>query len=301
MADSHSGKTNPRSKPLHVLVTGVTGKQGGHVANHLLLRGHKVRALARDPTNPKLEAFRSKGVEVAQGSFDDPAAVRRAMTGVDAMFLMGTSFEAGPAAETRHGIAAVDAAKAAGVPWLVYSSVADADRQTGIPHFDSKFAVEEHLRGSGLPYAVHAPTYFMENVLAPFQLPGLKQGKLAMGLSPERSLQAVALDDIGAFVTHMLENPGHFRGKRINVASDALTGAEAARTLSEVSGRRIEYQQIPLTVLRSQSADFAKMLEWLENSGYTADVEGLRREYPQVGWHRYREWASGQDWALLLA
>ena len=271
------------------------------MARHLLTRGHRVRALARDPKSPKLEEYRPKGVEIVQGSFDDPASIRRAAHGIDAMFLMGTSFEAGPAAETRQGMAAVDAAKSAGVPWLVYSSVADADRRTGIPHFESKFAVEEHLRGSGLPAAIHAPTAFMENILAPFQLPSIKQGKLAMALSPDRRSQMVALDDIGSFVTHLIENPTLFRGKRINTASDELTGAEAARALSEVTRRKIEYQQIPLESLRSQNADYAKMFEWIERSGYTADVDRLHRDYPQVGWHRFRDWAGRQDWARLLA
>ncbi len=217
------------------------------------------------------------------------------------MFLMSTAFEAGPAAETRQGIAAVDAAKAAGVPWLVYSSVSDADRRTGIPHFDSKLAVEEHLRRSGVPHAISAPTSFMENLRSPFQLPSLRQGRLSMGLAPARRLQMVALDDLGEFVTFLLENPSRFGGKRINVASDALSGTETARVLSELSGRTIEYQQIPLDVLRKQNADFAKMFEWFEHAGYTADIEGLRRDEPQVGWQRFRDWAARQEWPRLLA
>ena len=236
-----------------------------------------------------------------QGNFDDPTTIERAARGVDAMFLMGTALGAGVAAETRHGISAVDAAKDAAVPWLVYSSVGDANRQTGIPHFESKFAVEEHLRRSGVPHAVSAPTSFMENLRAPFQLPMLRQGRLAMGLSPGRPLQMVALDDLGGFVTYVLENPSRFAGKRIDVASDALSGLETARILSEQSGRAIEYQQVPIDVLRNQNADFAKMFEWMERAGYTADIEGLRREYPTVGWQRFREWGARQDWARLLS
>jgi hypothetical protein len=53
-------------------------------------------------------------------------------------------------------------------------------------------------------------------------------------------------------------------------------------------------------VLRAQNADYAKMFEWFESGGYTADIDALRREYPGVGWHRVRDWAAGQDWARLL-
>ena len=296
-----SGHTKPGGpsapKPLLVLVTGITGQQGGHVAHRLLQRGHRVRALVRDPKSPKLESFRSKGVELVQGSFDDAASIERAAKGVDAMFLMGTPFAGGAEAEARQGKTAVDAAKKAGVPWLVYSSVGDADRKTGIPHFESKFAVEEHLRHSGVPYAISAPTSFMENMLAPRSLTALEQGKTASGVSPDRPVQSVALDDLAAFVVLLLENPSKFKGKRINVASDVFTQAEATRILSDVLGRKLEYQQIPIAALRGMSADYAKMFEWFEKDGYTADIEGLRRQYPEVGWHRFREWAAQQNWS----
>ncbi|MGA8603828.1 MAG: NmrA/HSCARG family protein [Thermoplasmata archaeon] len=296
MNEPEKSRVRPAPKSSTVLVTGITGKQGGHVAQHLLARGHRVRGMVRDPTSSKLGTLRSQGVEILKGSFGDPLAMEKAARGVDAMFLMSTSFEGGPEAETRQANAAIDAAKAAGVPWLVYSSVGDADRKTGIPHFDSKYAVEEYLEGSGVPHAVSAPTSFMENYLIPFQIASIQQGKLGLALSPDHLLQQVALDDLGAFVVHLLENPTRFRGKRINVASDALTGRDAARILSDVLGKKVEFQQVPIAALRSQSADYAKMFEWLERAGYTADIEGLRRDYPEVGWHRFREWAARQNW-----
>ncbi|MGA7924184.1 MAG: NmrA/HSCARG family protein [Thermoplasmata archaeon] len=291
----------PAAKSLRILVTGVRGQQGGHVARHLLSRGHRVRGLARKSDDPAFKELRSRGVEIVEGGFDDPAVIERSAREVDGMFLMGTSFEGGPETEKRQGIRAVDAAKAAGVPWLVYSSVSDANHHTGIPHFESKYAVEQHLGNSGMAYAISAPTSFMENFRASFQLPSLRQGKLAAGVSPERPVQMVALDDLATFVTHILENPTHFKGKRINVASDELNETDVARTITELSGRKIEYQQIPAEILRAQNADLAKMYEWFERGGYTADIEGLRREYPGVGWQRFREWASHQDFARLLA
>jgi uncharacterized protein YbjT (DUF2867 family) len=283
-------------KSLLVLVTGISGNQGGHLAQHLLARGHRIRALVRNPQNPKLVTFRSKRVDVVQGNFEDQAAIERAARGIDAMFLMSTSFQTGPEAETRQAIAAVDAAKRVGVPWLVYSSVGDANRRTGIPHFESKFAVEQHLAGSGISYAVTAPTSFMENLQAPFQMVSIRQGKFVQALSPNRPVQSVALDDLSAFVGQVLENPSAFDKRRINVASDSCSGLETARILSEVSGRKIEFQQLPLETLRSQNAEYAKMFEWFERDGYTADIEGLRRDYPMVGWQRLREWASRIDW-----
>jgi uncharacterized protein YbjT (DUF2867 family) len=300
VSDPKPSSVRPAAKSLLVLVTGVTGQQGGHVARALRRRGHRVRGMARNPQDPKTEGARALGVEIVAGNFDDPPSVERAARGVDAMFLMGTP-AAGPDAEAREGKSAVDAAQRAGVPWLVYSSVSDADRKTGIPHFESKFSVEEHLGRSGLAFAVSAPTAFLENFLAPYQLPSLRQGRIASGSAPDRKVQMVALDDLAGFVTHLLENPSRFARKRINVASDEVAGIDSARLLSEATGRKVEYQQIPLEVLRKQNPDYAKMFEFFERAGYTADIEGLRRDYPEIGWHRFREWAAQPDWARLLA
>jgi uncharacterized protein YbjT (DUF2867 family) len=291
-------RTTP--KPLRVLVTGVTGHQGGAVAGHLLARGHRVRGFTRDGANPRLEELRAKGVEVATGTFDEPATLEKAASGVDAMFLMGTP-QGGAETEAREGIAGVDAAKRAGVPWLVYSSVASANRKTGIPHFESKFAVEEHLERSGVPHAVSAPTAFFDNYTSPYQLPSIRQGKIAAATSPDRRVQMVAVDNIGAFVTLLLENPSRFAGVRVDIASDDVSGTEAARVLSELTGRTIAFQPIPLEALRAQNPEYAKMYEFFERVGYRADIEGLRRDYPEVRWLRFREWAATQDWARLLA
>ncbi|MGO8105561.1 NmrA family NAD(P)-binding protein, partial [Rhizobium leguminosarum] len=99
--------------------------------------------------------------------------------------------EAGTDAETRQGIAAADAAKAAGSGHLIYSSVADADKKNGIPHFDSKYLVEKHIAGLGIPYTISAPVAFMENTVAPWAIDVLRQCVYAAALPPARVLQQV--------------------------------------------------------------------------------------------------------------
>src|SRR3712207_1253653 len=153
-------------------------------------------------------------------------------------------------AETRHGIAAADAANAAGVSHLVYSSVADADKDTGIPHFDSKRRVEEHVEGLGIPYTIVAPVYFMDNLLAPWTLPQLKEGRLPMALPPTRPLQQIARSDIAAFAAVVLENREEFAGRRVDIASDELSGEEVAEVLTRVTGREIHYVELPLEQVR---------------------------------------------------
>jgi uncharacterized protein YbjT (DUF2867 family) len=212
---------------------------------------------------------------------------------------MGNSYEAGADAETRQGIAAADAAKAAGIGHLIYSSVADADKKTGIPHFDSKYLVEKHLAGLGMPYTISSPVAFMENTVAPWAIDGLRQGVYAAALPPARVLQQITIDDIGAFVAALAERREQVFGKRFDIAGDELSGEQQVKILSEALGRPIRYQELPIAAIRQQSEDTALMFEWFDLTGYDADIAALRRDFADVGWHSYADWARGFDWSVL--
>ena len=131
------------SDRIKVLVGGATGQQGGAVARILLKRGHSVKALTRTPESEAAVRLGESGAELVQGSFDDRDSLEQAMRGVDAVYTMSTPFEAGLEAETRQGIMVADAAFSAGVAHFVFSSVGSADQKTGIPHFETKYRVEQ--------------------------------------------------------------------------------------------------------------------------------------------------------------
>ncbi|MBB4250128.1 NmrA/HSCARG family protein [Rhizobium sp. BK008] len=282
-----------------VLVTGATGQQGGAVVRALIARGHRVKAISRRPDSEGAKRLTAAGVEVVAGDLDDAASVATAAKGVDTMFLMGNSYEAGTDAETRQGIAVANAAKAAGVGHLIYSSVADADKKTGIPHFDSKYLVEKHIAGLGIPYTISAPVAFMENTVAPWAIDGLRQGVYAAALPPTRVLQQITIDDIGAFVAALAERREQVFGKRYDIAGDELSGEQQVKILSEVLGRPITYRELPIAAIRQQSEDTALMFEWFDRTGYDAGIAALRRDFPEVGWHSYADWARGFDWSVL--
>jgi uncharacterized protein YbjT (DUF2867 family) len=273
------------SSPPSVLVTGATGQQGGALARLLLAQGRHVRALTRKVDSPAASDLRDRGAELAVGDFDDRASLERAMRGADAVYLMATPSEAGVEAEIRQGKAATEVARAAGVQHLVYSSVSDADRQTGVPHFDSKYAIEQHIRGLGIAYTIIAPAFFMENL----DLQGVREGRLALPLPPSRKLQQTAVADIAGFAALVLQRREPFLGKRLNIASDELTGLEMADILSGVTGHTVEYVEVPLESVGSE--DLARMFEWFDRVGYSADIPALRGEYPEVGWQTFEVWA----------
>ena len=194
------------------------------------------------------------------------------------MYSISTFFESGVEVEARQGITVANAVKAAGVPHLVQSSVGEAHQNTGIPHFESKFQIEEHVKSLGIPYTIIAPAYFMENVLGPWSLPGLIQGSVAMSLPANRRLQQVSIPDI---------------------ASDELDGVQCAEIISRVTGREITYFEVPLAKAYEMSEDVGKMYEWFDTVGHSADIESLRKDYPEVGWQTFEEWARIQDWSAL--
>ncbi len=288
-------------EPKQVFVTGITGKQGGAIARLLLERGHGVQGLTRKPDGPAAQELRRLGAVIRAGDLEEPESLRKAAEGADAALVVATPFERGPEAETKDATNAMDAALAASVPHIVYSSVSDADRKTGIPHFDSKAKAEHHLERLGVDHTIVAPVFFMDNFTSPYMAPGLAKGVLAMALPGTRQLQGVAVRDLARFATLALEHPKEFRGKRVNIAGDDLPPNDIAAAIGAAAGRKIGFQQVPLEQVRQQSEDSAKMFEWFDRVGYGADIPALRREYPEVGWLGYRDWAAQQAWATILA
>ena len=282
-----------------ILVTGATGKQGGHVARFLLEKGHRVHALTRKADSPAARQLSSSGARIVTGDLSDGASIDRAVQGVDAVFAMSTPFEAGMEAEVRQGVTVADAVKARG-KYLVYTSVGSADKHTGIPHFESKWQVEQHIAKIGVQAAIIAPVYFMDNVIT-FGKQQLQQGLYASPLRADRTLAQVALDDIAAFAVLVLENKARFAGTRTDLVSEDLTGAQAAEILSRVMGKPITYLQIPMENIRQMSEDVALMYEWFDRVGYRVDAAALHRQYPEIVWHTYEAWARLQDWKMILS
>lgn len=116
-------------------------------------------------------------------------------------------------------------------------------------------------------------------------------------MPPKRALQLVALADIGAFVAALAERREQVFGKRYDFAGDELSGEEQAKILTKAIGRPIRYQEIPIAAARQQSEDAALMFEWFDRVGYDVDIAALRRQFPEVRWHGFADWARAFDWS----
>src|SRR5712675_458889 len=271
-----------------ILITGVTGKQGGAVARALEGAGLNLRGLTRKPDSESAAALAHQGVEIIKGDLDDEASLRRALAGAWGVFGVQNAGEAGVEREEAQGKRLATLAREAGVKHYVYTSVGSPQKQTVVPHFDNKWRIEETVRGLRFPsHVILRPVFFMENLLAPFSLQG---STLAWALPPATKLQMIAVDDIGWFGARAFTDAAALNGREIDLAGDVRTMAESAETLTKALGRPIAFAQTPIEQVRQYSKEMALMLQWFERVGYSADIAGLEREFG-------RELAKLPDWA----
>jgi uncharacterized protein YbjT (DUF2867 family) len=283
---------------LTVLVTGATGRQGGHVSQLLLKKGHTVHAFTRNTQSPGAKKLAQMGANLVKGDFQDRRSLEAAFDGVDCVFAMSTPFEVGVEMETKQGMELADVAKLK-KKYLVFTSVAAANRNTGIPFFESKWKVEQHIKKLGIESVVVAPAYFMENLIT-YWSQGLKEGLYRHPFPPDKELPQSALDDIAAVAVLALENKERFLGKRLAIASEVLTGNQVAEILSRVLHRPIQYQQIPMEQVEKTSKDLATMFRWALQQNMRFDLAPIRRELPEIKWHTYEQWAKEQNWDAVL-
>jgi uncharacterized protein YbjT (DUF2867 family) len=273
-----------------VAVIGATGQQGGATARALLAAGVDVRALVRDPDAESATALQKAGAELVRADVEDADALRTALAGVGGLFAMTTfAGRDGTDGEVRRGGLIADAARDAGVPHVVYSSVGGAERHTGIPHFESKRRVEEHMTALGLRTTFIRPTFFMEN-FGSFMPVEVEDGTVVLRapLVPGLPLQMVAVDDIGAAAAAALLDPARVPGGEIEIAGDELTAEQVAEALGADADLPARFEPLPLDVL-ADDPDQQAMFTWFTRPpSYRADIEATRALVPGLkdlrGW-----------------
>ena len=280
-----------------VLVFGATGQQGGSVATALLKSGWPVRALVRDKASAKSHQLRDAGVELVQGTFAETDVLRAAMRNVHGVFSVQPSSGQGPelglsdADEERFGKAIADLAVETGVQHLVYTSVgAVSDKPTGMGHFDTKARIEAHIRTLPITATIIRPAAFMEMLMMPGF--GLDEDRFNFFMGPDQSMQLLAVEDIGKFVTAIFAEPTRFGGQTFEIAGDAVTGRDIEAAFSETAGRPIKYARFTDEVLAANP--FLVQLTALLDEGLLAghaDLDALRTINPEM--KTFRSWLAG--------
>ncbi|KXS17185.1 NAD(P)-binding protein [Gonapodya prolifera JEL478] len=278
-------------KPV-VLVFGATGNQGGGCINALLEKNqHAVRALTRNPGSAAAQKLASRGVEIVKGDMSDGSGLKHPLEEVWGVFLMTDKSKN----EVEQGVTVVDAAFAAGVQFIVYSSVAGLSTELGrkVSHWATKLRVEEHIRSKPWPlgYAVLRPNAFMENLVA-FTGP-LTLGSVSTIVPPGTRGQYIAVADIGAFAAMALAEPNKFLGKETELAGDHVSGEDMARVLGEITGVTWKASIImPTWVLRLLSRDTASIVDFFVSGEAKADIPTLRAMKPDL--QDFGAWCKAQ-------
>jgi uncharacterized protein YbjT (DUF2867 family) len=283
-----------------VLVTGATGNQGGATARHLLADGWRVRALVRDPEKPAARQLAEAGAELVTGDMGNRDTLDAATRGVYGVFSVQPASGAPDfvADEVRLGVNVADAAHAAGVRHLVYTSVGGADRGSGISHWNSKWEIEQHIRALGLPATILRPVQFMENHTSPLYGVAGETALIRM-IQPGSTVQLIAVSDIGAFAALAFADPGYYLGKAIELAGDELTREQLVAAISRVIGRVLEVAPLPREVLVKSGINVDDLESARSFGGWQADIPALRALHP--GLMDFDTWLAREGAAKFAA
>lgn len=264
-----------------ILVAGATGRQGGAAAARLLADGWPVRVLVRDPAAPAARKLAVAGADPRQGDLDDPDSLESAMAGAYGVFGV-TPDDMDDEREIRRGRNLAAAAAASGIGHLVFASVGGAERNTQIPYWESKWAIEQHIRALGLPATVLRPVRFMENHAIPgLPLGGISaDGVLRHFFAPDTPVQLIAVSDIGALAARAFADPASYVDQALELAGDELTPDTTVGLISRHLGREITYQQI--TAEDDHLSEHARRAITNPRGIWQADIPALRRRHPAL-------------------
>jgi uncharacterized protein YbjT (DUF2867 family) len=225
------------------LITGITGKVGGAAARHLLSNGKQVRALVRDPA--KAAAWSAKGVELVKGDWTDPAAMTRALVGVEGAYLMMPPIQT-PSRDFREVKAVIASYKEAlaksAPPKLVVLSSMGSEKSSGLGAITAIHLLEQALGNEPFAVAFVRAGSFFENYL--FGLQAAQGGTLPIFYAPtDRKLPMIATEDIGAEIASLLTT--EWTGKRIIELGFMVSADDLAAALGQALGRDVKAQAIP--------------------------------------------------------
>jgi uncharacterized protein YbjT (DUF2867 family) len=275
-----------------VAVCGATGRQGGAVARRLLASGWTVRALTRKPRGRAAAALAGQGARVVEVDLNDPATLHAAFDGAEAVFSVQNGMVSGFDAEVAQGSNVADAAKAAGVRHLVYSSTGPATAPTGVPSWEAKRRVEQHIRTLGVPHTILRPTAFMELMTDRSFYPAVGTWRIWPRLTgEERLIPWLAVQDLGAVAASVFADPRTWVGREVPLAADVRSLAGCRSLFRDAVGHEPRTFPMPIWLFdRFTRGDPTAMWRWLRTNEVPADPEQTRAILPSA--LSVREWLA---------
>lgn len=276
-----------------LLITGATGSQGRATLREFLRQkgDWNLHALVRDPKADRAQVLARQGVTLVKGDLDDEGSLRAALRGVHRVQSVQTPMGHGPEGEERQGKRLATLAAEAGVRHFVYSSVAGVVRNSGVPHFESKWRIEEHIRALGLPATILRPVVSMDN-FSTLVFRTLMLSMFRRDVDRRRAIQLVDTTDLGWFAAEAFDRPQDWIGRSVEIAGDELTWPEMVRALRGSGHRPALPLPLPGPLVARMPEDFTLMVEWIGREGFRADIPTLRAVHP--GLRRLGDWVPGR-------
>jgi uncharacterized protein YbjT (DUF2867 family) len=279
-----------------IVVTGATGLQGSAVTRHLLKAGWQVRGLTRNAASKQAQALAASGAEVVQGDMGDAASLRPLFAGAYGVYSVQNPFIGGAEGEIHQGKTVADVAHESHVQHLVYGSAGTGQRSTGIPSWETKLAIEDHMRALQLPLTILRPTAFMELMTHPKFFPAVAAWQLMPALmGADRPLPWICTDDLGAIAATAFADPHQFIGQALALASDVQSLAQCRTIYQEVMGKQPPRFPLPVWLFRRfgfAGQDLTAMWRWLRTGTVDLDTTPTRALLPEA--LTVRAWLSQQ-------
>ncbi len=253
-----------------IAVVGATGAQGGGLVRAILNDpngGFAARAVTRDVNSEKAKSLAKLGAEVVAANVDDEASLQKAFQGAYGAFCVTFYWEHfSPERELAQATAMAKAAKQAGVPHVIWSTLEDTRQwvplsdnrmptlmgKYKVPHFDAKGEADHVFTGLGLPVTILLTSFYWDNFIY-FGMGPKKgsDGKLAITFPmDDKKLPGIAAEDIGKCAYGIFKRGKEFIGKKVGIAGEHLTGVEMAAALSQALGQEVRYNAVPPEVYR---------------------------------------------------
>jgi uncharacterized protein YbjT (DUF2867 family) len=254
-----------------IAVMGATGAQGGGLVRAILddpQGGFKVRAITRDVNSDKAKALAQAGAEVVAADLEDPESVKNAFDGAYGAYCVTFFWDHfSPDKEKAHAKTMAQAAKAAGVKHVIWSTFEDTRKQIPlsdsrmptlmekykVPHFDAKAEANAYFTDLSLPVTFLLTSFYWDNMIF-FGMNPKKgpDGKLAITMPMgDKKLPGIAAEDIGRCAYGVFKRSEEFIGKTIGVAGEHLSGSQMAYELTNALGQDVNYNAVPADVYRS--------------------------------------------------
>jgi uncharacterized protein YbjT (DUF2867 family) len=280
------------SGPRTIVVTGATGLQGGAVTRRLLEDGWQVRGLTRNAASKRAQALAALGTEVVQGDMAEAASLRPVFEGAYGVYSVQNPFIGGPEAEVKQGKNVAEVAKDVGVEHLVYGSAGTGQRGTGVPSWETKLQVEQHMKALGLSLTVLRPMAFMELMTNRKFFPAVGAWHLMPKLmGSSRGVGWLCTEDLGVIVAKAFADPGSFVGKDLALASDVQSLEECRSIYREVMSRNPRRFPMPVWLFERfgfAGRDLTTMWRWLRTATIDLNTAPTRAVHPDAltvgGW-----------------